>query len=40
MFSVNLSTREGDGRVVPALSGDLDVTDAGPAKRRPSLHPA
>ena len=28
MFSVNLSTREGDGHVVVALRGELDVADA------------
>ncbi len=28
MFSVDLSTREGDGRIVVALRGELDVTDA------------
>src|SRR6266581_5855092 len=28
MFSVNLSTREGDGHVVVVLGGDLDVVDA------------
>jgi anti-sigma B factor antagonist len=28
MFSVNLSTREGDGHVIVALRGELDVADA------------
>ena len=28
MFSVNLSTREGDGHVVVALRGEVDVADA------------
>ena len=28
MFSVDLSTREGDGHVVVVLGGDLDVADA------------
>jgi anti-sigma B factor antagonist len=28
MFSVNLSTRQGDGNVIVALCGELDVADA------------
>ena len=28
MFSVDLSTREGDGHVVVVLGGDLDIVDA------------
>lgn len=28
MFSVELSTREGDGHVIVVLSGDLDIVDA------------
>ncbi|MGD0608041.1 MAG: STAS domain-containing protein [Streptosporangiaceae bacterium] len=28
MFSVDLSTRDGDGHVIVALRGELDVTDA------------
>jgi anti-sigma B factor antagonist len=28
MFSVDLSTREGDGQVVVALRGELDIADA------------
>ena len=28
MFSVDLSTREGDGHVIVVLGGDLDIVDA------------
>ena len=28
MFSVDLSTREGDGHVIVALRGELDILDA------------